>query len=133
MVTNGSQGRRLLTEATLVLAEAQAALGAAHWNLAVRRAQEVVELAEKAVLLWAGRDYPKVHDVGAVVTETLRSRNVALDAEFAEWLVATSSDLARKRAPAFYGEAEMTEAEGDRAVAAAVTVLFWATGLLIAH
>lgn len=129
-MTNGSQARRLLAEAQLVAAELCAARAANHANLAVRRAQEVVELAEKAVLLWAGRDYPRVHDVGGEVVATLADRGVALEQGFAEWLVAESAALARKRAPAFYGEAEMAEADAERATTSALRVLDWALQLV---
>ena len=44
--------------------------------------------------------------------------------------IAESADLARKRAPAFYGESEMTVADAARALQSAERVLAWASGLL---
>lgn len=130
MVTNGAQAARLLMEAGAVVEEARGAREKSHYNLAVRRSQEVVELAEKAVLLWAGRDYPHVHDVAPTVKSTLSDRGIALTHEFADWLLEESADLARKRAPAFYGETDMSAADAERAVASAERVLAWANGLI---
>ena len=59
-MSNGERGRKLLAAAREHLAEMEGALSRSSWNIAVRRAQEVVELALKAVLTYLCIDYPKV-------------------------------------------------------------------------
>ncbi len=55
------------------LGEMDAAIARGSWNIAVRHAQEVVELVMKAVLGYLCIDYPKVHDT----TQTCSSRRWA--------------------------------------------------------
>ena len=130
-MTNRDRADTLLADAAAILDEARNAMVAGRANLAVRRAQEVVELAMKAVLLWAGRDYPRVHDVGPAVVRTLAECGVPVDPAFAAWLVEVSGELARQRAPAFYGEADFDEHEAAVAGEAASRVLSWARTLVI--
>ena len=47
-MSNGERGRKLLAASREHLAEMESALRRSSWNIAVRRAQEVVELALKA-------------------------------------------------------------------------------------
>ena len=51
-MSNGERGRKLLAASREHLAEMEGALRRSSWNIAVRRAQEVVELALKAVLTY---------------------------------------------------------------------------------
>ena len=53
-----------LERADLILEEARRFRERGVCNLAVRRAQEAVELALKGALLWAGLEVPWLHDVG---------------------------------------------------------------------
>ena len=48
---NGERGRRLMAMAGEYLQDMDAATGCKSWNAVVRRAQEVVELALKGVLI----------------------------------------------------------------------------------
>jgi len=59
--------QHMIARAALILDEACYLQGKGAWNLVVRRAQEVVELALKAALLWAGLEAPHTHDVGPVL------------------------------------------------------------------
>ena len=129
-MTNVDRASELFAEAAAVLQEARGAAAGGRNNLALRRAQEVIELAEKAVLLWSGRAYPKNHDVGEAVVAALANQRKQLDTEFADWLMATSTDLARKRAPAFYGEAHFDAEDAAEAVAAAERIYAWAQGVM---
>ena len=70
-MSNGERGRKLLAASREHLAEMEGALRRHSWNIAVRRAQEVVELALKAVLTYLCIDYPKVHDAADLFVATL--------------------------------------------------------------
>lgn len=87
----------------------------------VREAQEVVELALKAILRQLGIDPPKQHDVGGLLLEF---RDLLPDAvrEQAQTLAATSKWLRKERELAFYGDvdfvptAEYTRDDAERAI-----------------
>ena len=51
----------------MILDEARRFQDKSAWNLVVRRCQEVVELALKGTLLWAGLEVPWVHDAGMFI------------------------------------------------------------------
>jgi len=110
------------------LRQAEDSYSMADYATSIRRAQECVELALKAVLRLLAIEYPLKHDVGDVL-ETLQSRK-----DLPPWftsaipnLVETSADLSRKRGPAMYGyEAELkpasdlfTEEDSKKALEAA--------------
>jgi HEPN domain len=61
-VTNGERADRLLGEARQIASEMRRALEGEAWNLATRRAQEVLERAIKALLNEMSVEYPKTHD-----------------------------------------------------------------------
>jgi len=72
MTTNWEQGEKLLKEAQWIFErDLKMAADEENYNLAVRRAQEVVELALKGCLRIVGIDFPKVHDAGYVFTKKL--------------------------------------------------------------
>ena len=77
------------------------------WADVVREAQEIVELALKALLRGSGIDPPRVHDVSAVLLlererlpETVRNE--------VEALAEISRTLRRDRELAFYGAEDLT-------------------------
>jgi HEPN domain-containing protein len=100
-----SEGERLISEAGSILErDVQNALVDGNYNLAVRRSQEVVELALKGGLKVLGVDYPKVHDVAPVFSEQV-SRKRAIDNEnVLRRIEDISLWLSQARAPAFYFE-----------------------------
>ncbi len=98
------------------LGEMDAAIARGSWNIAVRHAQEVVELVMKAVLGYLCIDYPKVHDTADVFIAALGRRQMGLSDDEAADVRAVSSRLAEKRAPAFYFE---YDEDADVACAAA--------------
>ena len=99
------------------LREMDAAIARGSWNIAVRHAQEVVELALKAVLGYLCIDYPKVHDTADVFIAALGRRQMGLSNDEAADVRAVSSRLAEKRAPAFYFEYDEEPAGARRAAA----------------
>lgn len=99
------------------------ALDRERWNLAVRRAQEVVELTTKALLNQMGVEVPKTHDPVPALLQAIADRRLALDATFLEWLRDFSARLAGLRGPAFYQETDVAETEARDAAAGAERVL----------
>jgi HEPN domain-containing protein len=116
----------LIEEASQVLLDMSSALERGSWNLAIRRAQEVVELVLKALLAEMGADYPKIHDVGRHFATVVGERGIALDKERLTWLADVSQRLTSLRAPAFYFETEFDEQEARRAAAEAEEVMAFA-------
>lgn len=115
-MSNHDRGRKIMAAARECMGEMDAAIARNSWNLAVRRAQEVVELAMKAVLGYLCVDYPKVHDTADVFIVALARRRMALTTAEAADVRTVSSRLAEKRAPALYFEYD-EEAGAARAAA----------------
>jgi HEPN domain-containing protein len=122
-VTNHERADQLFSEAAGIAEEMRRALERARWNLASRRAQEVVELIVKGLLNEMGIEYPRTHDAAPVLAETIRGRRIEADPTFLDWLSELSSRLAEIRGPAFYHEIEVDEAHARDAVEAAGRVL----------
>lgn len=102
-MNNHTAARANLQRAQRILEEAQLLCERGAWNLVVRRSQEVVELALKAALWWAGVDVPRLHDVGAV----LRQQSHRFPASFAghiPQLASISRSLSAERERSFYGD-----------------------------
>lgn len=119
-----------MREAQNCLTEAKRYFAEGDWNFAIRRAQECVELALKSLLKAGGWEVPKLHDVGAIVVERLRSVNIQVEAETAERIINASERLAQQRAPAFYWEVAFTHDDAKLAVGDAEFVLDWALTVL---
>jgi HEPN domain-containing protein len=110
-VTNGERADRLLGEAREIAGEMARALEGGSWNLATRRAQEVVELVIKALLNEMGVDYPKTHDPAPAFAQAVRLRGISVEAGVLESLATLSLELAKIRGPAFYQETLVTDAQ----------------------
>jgi len=94
-----------ISRAKRTLEEASSAFRQEDYALTIRRAQETAELSLKAVLRFLALEYPKEHDVRDVLLVASGSRMLP------EWfqsevesMADASSDLARKRGPALYGD-----------------------------
>lgn len=122
-MTNRDRADRLLAEASEILRGCQDTLQRQGWNLAIRRAQEVVELTLKALLAEMGIDYPKVHDVAPHLASVIRARGLDVEDAILTRLQRISARLATLRAPAFYFEAEYGEEEARTAVGDAEQVM----------
>jgi HEPN domain-containing protein len=122
-VTNHERGARLLSGARRTAAEMVEAIAAGDWNQAARRAQEVVELASKALLNEMGIDVPKIHDPAPLLARVLSERRIFTDEAFLAWLTALSARLADLRSPAFYQEIVVSEAEARAGVEGAHRIL----------
>lgn len=128
-MTNGERADRLLEEARRIGVEMRQALEPGGWNLALRRAQEVIELVVKALLSEMSVDYPKSHDPAPVLVTAIRARGLDVDAGFLQWLRALSAKLEEIRSPAFYHEIEVTAPQARAAVGDAERVLEFARDL----
>lgn len=106
------------------------------WSDLVREAQELVELACKALLRQVGIDPPRLHDVGPVLLAE-QQRFPAAMAEPLMQLAEESQWLRAQRELSFYGDVEWipTErygaADGERALAAARLALELAERLIV--
>lgn len=129
-MTSRERAERLVSEAQGIAEDMRRALERGRWNLAARRAQEVVELVVKGVLNEMGVEYPRTHDAAPVLAETIRQRPLEVDPAFLDWLSELSGRLAEIRGPAFYHEIEVEDAEARAAVEAADRVLGFGQGFL---
>jgi HEPN domain-containing protein len=94
-----------LARAEMILGEAKNAASKNVYSLAIRRAQETVEFSLKAALRFLAIEYPKDHDVGDVLQSVKETRPIPTwFSDKIEFMARVSSDLVRKRGPAFYGD-----------------------------
>ncbi len=121
-----------IDRAELTLEEARSAFEKEVYSLAIRRAQETCELSLKGALRYLAIEYPRDHDVSDVLIRLKEIRQIPeWFFEKIEFMAGVSSDLARKRGPAFYGiERSVTPAskifgrdEGLRALRGAEEVM----------
>ena len=115
-MTNGERADQLLADAEAIAREMRFALGDRRWNLAARRAQEVVELVAKGLINQMGVEYPRTHDPVPALIDALRERRIDADPGVLEWLRDFSRDLAELRGPAFYQEIAVAEERARAAV-----------------
>lgn len=86
----------------MTLDEARNAVENEVYSLAVRRSQETVELSLKVALRYLAIEYPRDRDVSDVLLAVKETRPLPnWFEERIEFMVSVSSDLARKRGPAF--------------------------------
>jgi len=101
------------------------------WNIVIRRAQEVVELSLKGILKIGCVGYPKVHNVAPLYVKFIEEKNLKVDEEILEKIQNVSENLAKERAPAFYGEKIFSEEEAKEAFEGAKEVLNFVNNLKI--
>lgn len=94
-----------LRQARRILTEAEHHDQAEAWHLVVRRSQEAVELALKAVLRSGGVEVPRVHDVGIFLREHADRFPTSLTQEL-DRVVSISRRLRQEREISFYGDDE---------------------------
>lgn len=127
--------RAYLAKARLRLELLQLLAAREGWSDLVREAQELVELASKAMLRQVGIDPPRLHDVGPVLLAE-QQRFPANMQERIPGLADDSQWLRAQRELAFYGDVEWIPTErygpgdGARALAAAEAALELATMLI---
>lgn len=122
-MTNHKRSGSFLGMMDNVYVEMNRALSGGAWNLALRRAQEVVELGLKGLILLLGGDYPRIHDAAQGFADLIRERNLDVTEATLSEIRALSRELEQKRAPAFYSEIEVTESQAQHAADGATLVL----------
>lgn len=78
-MTNHERADRVFVESTGIAEEMRRALERGRLNLAVRRAQEVVELVINGLLVEMGVEYPRTHDAAPLLVETIQQRRLEAD------------------------------------------------------
>lgn len=125
------KGLRLFREAEGILKrDAKGALNEKDFNIAVRRAQEAVELALKGALKILGVDYPKVHDVAPLFSEQLSKKREISYFEVLRRIEDISLWLSQSRAASFYFEREYVAEDAEHAFEDASFVLLEVKKLL---
>jgi HEPN domain-containing protein len=118
------EGLRLIREAEGILRrDARGALDDKDFNMAVRRAQEVVELTLKGALKILGVDYPKVHDVAPLFSEQLHQKGNIPGPAVLQRIEEISLWLAQSRTPSFYFDREYGVEDAEQALEDATFVL----------
>ena len=125
-MTNHKRAADIFRGAEWASQDLERALEEKEWNIAVRRAQEVVELTLKGLLALMGVDYPKEHDPADVFARAVRGRGLPIEKETLEVIQSFSTRLARRRAPAFYFEVRVEEQEARQSARDAARMLKWA-------
>jgi HEPN domain-containing protein len=114
-MTNYERAQSLKRRAEICIEEMERAMAQKDWNLTIRRAQEATELYMKALLKIMNVEFPKIHNVAPILVQKLKEKELLEEESMGEKLISISSDLAKKRAPAFYQEIEYSEEEAVRA------------------
>jgi len=114
-MTNLERGKKLINESEELLKEAKRAYQSSQYNIAVRRAQETVELALKGLLIILGIEYPKIHDVGTVFYEQVKAKGVKIEEKDLEKIKFISSQLTKEREASFYMEKDYIKEEAEEA------------------
>ena len=105
-MTNAEMAWSHLRQARQILGEAERHHQGRLWHLAVRRSQETVERALKAVLRASGIEVPHVHDVGIFLVEHTERLPVAMRSHL-DRVVSVSRRLRQEREVSFYGDEEV--------------------------
>ena len=136
MVLTGAElARAYLAKARLRMEVLELLAARQGWSDLVREAQELVELACKALLRHAGIDPPRLHDVGPVLLVELERFPAEMHDRLTV-LADASQWLRSQRELAFYGDVEWIPTErygpleGERALAAAREALALAEALI---
>ena len=120
-MTNDSLSRSYLRKAQVRLSVLELLLEKRAYSDVVREAQELVELALKALLRHVGIEPPKWHDVSTILFEH-RERFVGVTEADLERLATASTWLRKERELSFYGDIDFipTEQYGPDVAARAI-------------
>lgn len=104
-MTNHDLSKNYLQQARIILEEAEALFAKKAWNLVVRRSQEAVELATKALLRAAGVEAPREHDVGWLLEKNKNKLPESVRNELPR-IRSIARQLRKERETSFYGDDE---------------------------
>lgn len=136
-MTNLEMAWSYLRQAGRILNEAEHYHREEVWNLVVRRAQEAVEMALKALLRAVGVEIPQVHDVAVFLRQHTASFPESVTTNL-DRLVSISRGLTREREASFYGDERLgvppdqlyTRLDAARAIADARFVVDLCSGVI---
>lgn len=94
---------RIISQALIIIGEADYLKEKEAWNLVVRRSQEAVELALKCALLWAKIEVPRIHDVGPILKQYAQRYPEPFKSQIPR-LASISRLLRAEREISFYGD-----------------------------
>lgn len=109
-MTNTSLAESYVIKARAALKTFDVLLAERAYSNVVREAQEIVELALKAILRQIGVEPPKWHDVGPLLVQYRSRLPAALDARV-DRLAEISARLRKDRELAFYGDIDFIPTE----------------------
>lgn len=109
-MTNESLSANYLVKARIRTKTLKILYRAKDYSDVVREAQEIVELALKALLRYIGIEPPKWHDVGPLLVKH-QDRFPSLDQKTIRRLAKISKDLREDRELAFYGDNDFIPSE----------------------
>ncbi len=113
-MTSTSLARSYLEKARLRLEVLELLRARAGYSDVVREAQELVELATKAMLRHVGIEPPKWHDVGSILVEHGERFSPDVRARLAA-VASASRDLRKEREFSFYGDEDLIPTEQNGA------------------
>ncbi len=134
-MTASELARSYLAKATVRLKALELFMQEEAWSDVLREAQELVELALKAMLRQVGLDPPKWHDVGPILLNEAALFPEPIRQEL-DQLAEISAELRKERERAFYGDIEFiptreyTREDAQEALDAARKVLVVARRLI---
>ncbi len=105
--------RSYLVKARKRLRALQALFDEEDYSDVVREAQEIVELAEKAMLRAMGIDPPKIHDVSAILVDHSPDLPLQVQSRLPD-IVELSKWLRKEREISFYGDIDFIPTEEYR-------------------
>ncbi len=85
------------------------------WNMAIRRAQEAVELDLRGMLARIAVDYPKDHDQAPILLRILDKHGINTTL-YAKKVETISADLSRKRGPALHQDEGYDKETAEQAI-----------------
>ena len=96
--------RDYIKKAKRCLAEATVAFNEKDYPMAIRRAQESVELSLKAILRFFSIEYPKTHDVSPALPSLQTHSDIPVwFKDKIQNFIEISRELSKSRGPAYYG------------------------------
>ncbi len=135
-MTKNDLARSYLEKATKRKRVLDVLMEEAAYSDVIREAQELVELAMKAMLRWVGIDPPKWHDVGPIMLENVELFPDSLRPDLPQ-LAEISRWLRKEREFSFYGDIDFipteqySRADAERAIVDALFVLDRARRLIV--
>ena len=94
-----------LSDADIILEEADFSFEREHWHRTIRKCQEATELAVKGMFKYLGIEYPKSHLLGRVIKKELGKHEIFTKEDLRK-MAFVSDSLAFDREPSFYGSPE---------------------------